>query len=454
MKICSIGAGYVGGPTMVVIAEQCPEIEVEVTDVDEERIAAWNSEKLPVFEPGLDEIVKKVRGKNLTFSTDIDDAIRTSDIIFLAVNTPTKTYGDGAGKASDLTYIESAVRRIAEVATGDKIIVEKSTLPVRTAEKIRRILATNRHGCNFEILSNPEFMAEGTAVEDLRHPDRILIGGDETESGQKAVQTLVDVYAHWVPREKILTQNVWSSELSKLASNAFLAQKISSINALSALCEHSGADVDEIARSVGFDSRIGPKFLKSSVGFGGSCFKKDVLNLIYLCEYAGLTEVARYWQQVIDMNEYQKHRFARLIREKLFGSLRSKKIAIFGFAFKKDTNDTRETPAITVCQDLLEEQAKLAIYDPKVPEEIVRRDLRPYPVDLIMVTQTPYEAAEEAHAIVILTEWDEFIALDYEKIFKNMQQPAFVFDGRNLLDLKHLRTIGFEAYGIGKPRVA
>ena len=451
MKVCSIGAGYVGGATMVVIAEQCPKVTVEVTDVNEARIAAWNSERLPVFEPGLDEIVQKVRGKNLTFSTDIEDAIRTSEVIFLAVNTPTKTYGDGAGKASDLTYIESAVRRIAEVAMNDKIIVEKSTLPVRTAEKIRRILATNKHGCHFEILSNPEFMAEGTAVSDLRNPDRILIGGDTTESGQAAVQMLVNLYAHWVPRDRILTQNVWSSELSKLASNAFLAQRISSINAISALCERSGADVDEIARSVGADGRIGAKFLKSSIGFGGSCFKKDVLNLIYLCEYAGLTEVARYWQQVIDMNEYQKHRFARLIREKLFGSLYGKRIAVFGFAFKKDTDDTRETPAITVCQDLLEEQARLAIYDPKVSEETVRRDLQPYASDLMETVQTPYEAVKGAHAIVLLTEWDEFVALDYERIFKDMQQPAFVFDGRNILDLERLRSIGFGVYGVGKP---
>ena len=452
MKICSIGAGYVGGPTMVVIAEPCPEIEVVVVDVNPERIAAWNSDRLPVYEPGLEEIVQKIRGRNLTFSTDEDEAIRTSDIIFLAVNTPTKTYGEGAGRASDLTYIENAVRRIAQVATTDKIIVEKSTIPVRTAEKIRRILGTNPHHCHFEILSNPEFMAEGTAVEDLRNPDRILIGGDDTPQGKAAIQKLVDIYAHWVPRERILVQNLWSSELSKLASNAFLAQRISSINALSALCERSGADIDEISQAIGADSRIGQKFLKSSIGFGGSCFKKDLLNLIYLCEHAGLTEVAHYWQKVVDMNEYQKNRFACFIEEKLFGTLSGKKIAIFGFAFKKDTNDTRETPAITVCQDLLEEQAVLAICDPKVPESTIRRDLQGSPSENIQVVQDPYEASRQAHAIVILTEWEEWVSLDYAAIFQNMKQPAFIFDGRNLLDAKQLRAIGFEVYGIGKPR--
>lgn len=453
LKICSIGAGYVGGPTMVIIAQQCPEIEVVVVDVNPERIAAWNSDQLPVYEPGLAEIVQKIRGRNLTFSTDEDEAIRTSDIIFLAVNTPTKTYGEGAGRASDLTYIESAVRRIAEVATTDKIIVEKSTIPVRTAEKIRRILETNPHHCHFEILSNPEFMAEGTAVEDLQHPDRILIGGNDTPQGKAALQKLVDIYAHWVPRERILTQNVWSSELSKLASNAFLAQRVSSINALSALCEQSGADIDEISQAIGADSRIGSKFLKSSIGFGGSCFKKDLLNLIYLCEHAGLTEVAHYWKQVVDMNEYQKHRFARFIEEKLFGTLSGKKIAIFGFAFKKDTNDTRETPAITVCQDLLEEQALLSICDPKVPESTIRRDLQGCSSENIQVVHDPYEAARQAHAIVLLTEWEEWVPLDYQAIFQNMKQPAFVFDGRNLLDANQLRRIGFEIYGIGKPRI-
>ena len=450
MKICSIGAGYVGGPTMVVIAEQCPEIQVTVVDVNKDRIDAWNSDNLPVYEPHLKEIVTAIRGRNLFFSTDIDEAIQTSDIIFLAVNTPTKMYGDGAGKASDLKYIELAVRRIAKIATSDKIIVEKSTIPVRTAEKIRRILETNTHGCHFEILSNPEFMAEGTAIQDLKNPDRILIGGQETEQGKKAVQTLSSIYEHWVPKHKIITQRLWSSELSKLTANAFLAQRISSINALSALCEKSGADIDEIAMSIGADSRIGSKFLKSSIGFGGSCFKKDLLNLIYLCESFNLPEVAHYWTQVVEINEYQKHRFSRLIIEKLFHTLADKKIAILGFAFKKDTNDTRETPAITICQDLLRDQAFLSIYDPKVAEASIRSDLKEYNQERIQISKSIEETVQDAHALVILTEWDCFKNLDYAKIFASMQKPAFLFDGRNLLDLKQIRKLGFEAYGIGK----
>lgn len=450
MKICSIGAGYVGGPTMVVIAEQCPEVQVVVVDVNEERINAWNSDQLPVYEPGLQAIVQAIRGRNLFFSTDIDKAIIESDIIFLAVNTPTKTYGEGAGKASDLKFIESAVRRIAEIATTDKIIVEKSTIPVRTAEKIRRILQSNAHNCRFEIVSNPEFMAEGTAIQDLKHPDRILIGGDTTESGKKAIETVSKLYEHWVPKNKIIQQHIWSSELSKLAANAFLAQRISSVNALSALCERSGADVDEIAMAIGADSRIGPKFLKSSVGFGGSCFKKDLLNLVYLCEYFGLPEVAHYWNQVVEMNEHQKHRFARLITEKLFNTLSGKKIAIFGFAFKKDTNDTRETPAITVCQNLLKEQANLAICDPKVTKDSILRDLSGFQDSLIHYYSDPYEAVVDAHAIVILTDWEVFKNLDYKRLYETMQKPAFLFDGRNLLNLQQIRSLGFEAYGIGK----
>ena len=451
MKICCIGAGYVGGPTMVVIAEQCPEIQVCVCDINKERIDAWNSKNLPVYEPGLNEIVQSIRGRNLFFSTDIDKAILESDIIFLSVNTPTKTYGDGAGKASDLKYIESAVRKIAEIATTDKIIVEKSTIPVRTAEKIRRILSSNTK-CHFEILSNPEFMAEGTAMQDLKHPDRILIGGEDTESGKVAVKTLSEIYEHWVPKNKIITQQLWSSELSKLTANAFLAQRISSINALSALCEKSGADIDEIAISIGADTRIGPKFLKSSVGFGGSCFKKDLLNLVYLCEYFELPEVAHYWNQVVEMNAYQKHRFSHLITEKLFNTLSGKKIAIFGFAFKKDTNDTRETPAITICQDLLKEQALLSICDPKVTADSIQKDLAGVSKELYEVQPDAYKAAKDSHAIFILTDWEMFRNLDYQRLFDSMKKPAFVFDGRNLLNLSQLQSIGFEAYGIGKPR--
>ena len=449
MKIGSIGAGYVGGPTMVIIAEQCPEIQVTVTDINQQRIDAWNSKDLPVFEPGLDEIVQAIRGRNLFFSSDVDKAIQESDIIFLSVNTPTKTYGEGAGKASDLKFIESAVRRIAQVAKSDKIIVEKSTIPVRTAEKIRKILASNAHGCKFEILSNPEFMAEGTAIQDLKHPDRILIGGAQTEAGKKAIKTLSKIYEHWVPKNKIITQHLWSSELSKLSANAFLAQRISSINALSALCERTGADVDEIAIAIGADSRIGPKFLKSSIGFGGSCFKKDLLNLVYLCEYFGLPEVAHYWNQVVEMNEYQKHRFAYLIVEKLFHSLAGKKIAVFGFAFKKNTNDTRETPAITICQNLMKEQAQLSICDPKVTPETIKQDLAGF--SDYETESDPYVAAKGAHAIVILTEWEIFKNLDYKRLYEGMQKPAFVFDGRNITNLTQLRTLGFEAYGVGKP---
>ena len=452
MKICSIGAGYVGGPTMVVIAEQCPDVQVTVVDINTERIAAWNSDHLPVYEPGLNDIVQSIRGRNLFFSTDIDKAIEESDIIFLSVNTPTKTYGEGAGKASDLKFIESAIRRIAAIAKNDKIIVEKSTIPVRTAEKIRRILSSNAHGCNFEVLSNPEFMAEGTAIQDLKHPDRILIGGNQTDSGKAAIKKLSDLYAHWVPKNKIITQHLWSSELSKLTANAFLAQRISSINSLSALCEKSGADIDEIAMSIGADSRIGPKFLKSSVGFGGSCFKKDLLNLVYLCEYFGLPEVAHYWNQVVEMNEYQKHRFSHLIVEKLFNTLAGKKIAIFGFAFKKDTNDTRETPAITICQNLLKEQALLSICDPKVIKSDILRDLQNFSSDLIDVQVDPYVAAKDSHAIVILTDWESFKNLDYKRLYASMKKPASIFDGRNLLNLKQLQNLGFEAYGIGKPR--
>lgn len=447
-----MGAGYVGGPTMVVIAEQCPDIDVVVTDVNADRIAAWNSDHLPVYEPGLNSIVQAIRGRNLFFSTDIDEAIKTSDIIFLSVNTPTKSHGEGAGKASDLKFIESAVRRIAEVADTDKIIVEKSTIPVRTAEKIRRILESNAHKCRFEVLSNPEFMAEGTAIQDLKCPDRILIGGDMTDTGKKAVKTLVNVYAHWVPRNKIITQHLWSTELSKLAANAFLAQRISSINAFSALCEKSGADIDEIAIAIGADARIGPHFLKSSVGFGGSCFKKDLLNLVYLCEHFKLFEVAHYWNQVIEMNEYQKHRFSQFIVEKLFDTLNGKKIAVFGFAFKKDTDDTRETPAITVCQDLLKEKAQLFICDPKVSEKAIKDDLKGFDDNLIHVVDDPYKAAQGAHAIVVLTDWEAFKNLNYAQIFSSMKRPAFLFDGRNLLNLQQLTQLGFEAYGVGKPR--
>ncbi|MDG1668529.1 MAG: UDP-glucose 6-dehydrogenase [Opitutae bacterium] len=451
MKICCIGAGYVGGPTMAMIAHKCSGHTVTVVDINQSRIDAWNSDVLPIYEPGLDEIVKASRGKTLFFSTDIDTAIREADIIFMSVNTPTKTYGVGAGRAADLRYIEKCARKIAEVAENDKIVVEKSTLPVRTAESIKRILESNSKGRKFQILSNPEFLAEGTAVADLENPDRVLIGGDQTPDGLAAIQKLVDVYAQWVPTKNILTTNVWSSELSKLTANAFLAQRISSINAISALCEATGANVDEVAHAIGTDSRIGPKFLKSSVGFGGSCFQKDILNLVYLCEHFGLPEVAAYWNGVIEMNDYQKHRFGRRIISTMFNTVSDKKIAVLGFAFKKDTNDTRESAAIYVCKDLIDEQANVSIYDPKVPEAQIRRDLGlAEDATAVTICDDAYEATKDAHAVLILTEWDEFKALDFKEIYDQMNLPAFLFDGRNLLDLDALRAIGFEATGIGR----
>ena len=451
MKICCIGAGYVGGPTMAVIAQKAPDIQVTVVDMSEARIAAWNSPTLPIYEPGLDAVVQAARGRNLFFSTDVKRGIAEADIIFVAVNTPTKTYGVGAGRAADLRYIESVARTIAEVATTPKIIVEKSTIPVKTAETIQQILAANAHGVKFQVLSNPEFLAEGTAVVDLFNPDRVLIGGERTPEGEAAMATLVGVYARWVPRERILTTNLWSSELSKLVANAFLAQRISSINSISALCEATGADVDEVANAIGKDSRIGPKFLKASVGFGGSCFQKDILNLVYLCAHFSLPEVALYWEGVVQMNDWQKHRFAARIVRTLFNTVADKRIAL-GFAFKKDTNDTRESAAISVCRDLLAEQATVVVYDPKVPADEIRADVlgKGQVNPRLIIAQSAAEACTGAHALAVLTEWDEFKTLDYAKIFAAMQKPAFAFDGRNILDLPKLRQIGFRAFGIGK----
>jgi len=437
---------------MAMIAHKCPDVTVTVVDINEKRIAAWNSNDLPIFEPGLTEIVEQQRGKNLFFSTEVNETIRASDMIFISVNTPTKTFGMGAGRAADLRFVESCARQIAEVSDTDKIVVEKSTIPVRTAESIKRILdASSTNGVKFQILSNPEFLAEGTAIQDLLKPDRVLIGGEESPAGQEAVQKLVNIYANWVPQESILTTNLWSSELSKLTANAFLAQRISSINSISALCEATGANVDEVAHAIGQDSRIGPKFLKSSVGFGGSCFQKDILNLVYLCEHFGLPEVAKYWQQVIVMNDYQKQRFTQQMIQAMFNTVSHKRIAIFGYAFKKDTNDIRESAAIYICRDLLEEQAYLAIYDPKVSNEDIYTSLNCEPEDpRILICRDPYEAVNQAHAIAVLTEWDMFKDLDYQKIYDHMPKPAFLFDGRNLLDIPALREIGFDAVGIGK----
>ena len=456
-SICCLGAGYVGGPTMAMIAAKCPGIQVTVVDLDQRRIDAWNSDRLPVYEPGLDEIVREARGRNLHFTTAAAEAIRAAEVIFVSVGTPTKSYGIGAGRAADLRYIESAARLIAEVSEGSKIIVEKSTIPVKTAEAIKTILAANSHtDASFQVLSNPEFLAEGTAMEDLNEPDRILIGGESTPGGKAAVEALVSIYANWVPRERIITTNLWSSELSKLVANAFLAQRISSINSISALCEATGADVGEVANAIGTDSRIGPKFLKASVGFGGSCFQKDVLNLTYLCESFGLPEVAEYWRQVIQLNDWQKSRFVEKIVRTLFNTVTGKRIAILGFAFKKDTNDTRESPAIAVCRDLLLEGAHLAIHDPKVDAGMIRADLLYAGVpehcvnSQIEVCEDPYDACGKAHALAVLTEWDEFRKIDFPRVYDLMFKPAFVFDGRSILPFEALRAHGFEPFVIGR----
>ncbi len=459
-KICCIGAGYVGGPTMSVIASQCPEIQVTVVDINQERIDRWNDsnlDKLPVYEPGLKELVQKTRGKNLFFSTDVDKAIDEAQIIFISVNTPTKTYGKGKGQAADLKYIELCARNIAKVARDNKIVVEKSTLPVRTASAIKSILDNTGNGVDFEILSNPEFLAEGTAIDDLLNADRVLIGGAETPEGQTAKDALSSIYEHWLPEEKILQTNVWSSELSKLVANAFLAQRVSSINSISALCEKTDANVAEVSRAIGYDSRIGPKFLNSSVGFGGSCFQKDILNLVYIARSYGLQEVADYWEQVIIMNDYQKRRFAENIITTLYNTVSGKRIVFYGWAFKKDTNDTRESAAIYVADALLEEQAEIIIYDPKVPEEQVYADLdylnTRSPEEnrrLLKVVNDPLKAAKDAHAVAILTEWDEFKGYDWKTIYEHMLKPAFLFDGRRILDKNQMDSIGFHFYKIGQ----
>ncbi len=456
-SICCLGAGYVGGPTMAMIAAKCPDIQVTVCDMNQARIDAWNSDELPVYEPGLQEVVESARDRNLHFTTDIKPAIAAADLIFVCVGTPTKSYGIGAGRAADLRYIESAARVIAEVSQGNKIIVEKSTIPVKTATAIQAILAANSaSNATFQVLSNPEFLAEGTAVADMENPDRILIGGEQTPEGLAALEALVSVYAKWVPREKIITTNLWSSELSKLVANAFLAQRISSINSISALCEATGADVDEVARAIGSDSRIGPKFLKASVGFGGSCFQKDILNLVYLCESFNLPEAAAYWRSVVTMNDWQKSRFVEKIVRSLFNTVSGKRIAILGFAFKKDTNDTRESAAINIVRDLVAENAHVVIYDPRVPVETIHRDLLEVgvPQDIINfnieIASDPYTAVKDAHALATLTEWDEFRTLDLARIYDLMLKPAFVFDGRAILPIEALKAHGFDAFVIGK----
>ncbi|MFZ1036374.1 MAG: nucleotide sugar dehydrogenase [Smithella sp.] len=451
-KILCIGAGYVGGPSMAMIAYKCPDYRITVVDTNPDRIDAWNSAELPVYEPGLDIIIKKTRGKNLFFTKDIENQIKENDIIFVSVNTPTKTYGAGADMAADLQYWEKTARQILKYSRSSKIVIEKSTLPVKTALAMGKILSSGKGKIKFEVLSNPEFMAEGTAMSDLENPDRVLIGSHETKSGLKARAELIEIYARWIPLKKIITSNIWSSELSKLVANAFLAQRVSSINSISALCEKTDADISEVSRAVGMDSRIGDKFLNAGIGFGGSCFKKDILNLVYICRYYGLPEVGAYWESVVKINEYQQERFITNILKSLFNTLAGKKICVLGFAFKADTGDTRESPAINITRKLLAEQAQIIISDP--------RALKNAALDLadikgsIKYVEDPYQAAAGCHALLILTGWDLYRRLDFKKIYRSMVKPAFLFDGRNIIDHNKCFTIGFNVYPIGKPALS
>ena len=460
-NICCIGAGYVGGPTMSVIALKNPKIKVTVVDINKSRIDGWNGpvQGLPIYEPGLSNIVEKVRGENLFFSCEVEKGIKDAEMIFISVNTPTKTYGKGKGFASDLTYVERSARLIAEYSTTPKLIVEKSTLPIKTAEKISEVISSVNPKLKFEVLSNPEFLAEGNAIEDLLNPDRVLIGGDQTSSGKKAINLLSEIYESWVEEGKILKTNVWSSELSKLAANAMLAQRVSSINSLSALCEVTGANIEEVSNAIGRDSRIGHKFLKASVGFGGSCFKKDILNLVYLCQFYGLEEVSNYWESVVKINDYQKERFTNKIIEKSSGTVNEKKITLLGWAFKKDTNDSRESAAIDIANNLLKEGAKLAIYDPKVSKEQILNDLKLRLSskelinaldDTILIYDSAKDAINKSFAIAIITEWDEFKYLPWKDFIKIMERPANIFDGRNILDHQKLEKLGYKHYSIGK----
>jgi len=450
-RILCIGAGYVGGPTMAMIAAKCPQYKVTVVDINEDKINAWKSDELPIYEPGLLDVVKQARGRNLFFTTELEKNIKESEIIFVSVNTPTKTFGEGAGKSADLQYWEKCARDIRGASESDKIIVEKSTLPVKTAIAMERILSTNDKGLHFDIVSNPEFLAEGTAIRDLENPDRVLIGSKETESGLKARESIVEIFANWIPRDRLITSNLMSAELSKLVANSFLAQRISSINSISALCEKVDADVSEVAYAIGKDSRIGNRFLNASVGFGGSCFKKDILNLVYLCETFGLFEVASYWESVVKINDYQENRFVQTINSALFNTVTNKRIALFGFAFKANTSDTRESPAFYITKKLLEEKAHVVISDPKALKN-AKMDLKDYN-NLIEYEEDPYKAAHKSHAIAVLTEWDLYKDLDYQKIYEEMEKPAFIFDGRNILDHQKLFEIGFNVYPLGKPHL-
>lgn len=449
LKILGIGAGYVGGPTMAIIADRCPHLQVTVTDINEEKIDRWNSDRLPIYEPGLDELIRGVRGRNLFFTADVEGAIREADIVFVSVNTPTKTYGIGAGYAADLQYWEKTARQIKNNAKGPIIVVEKSTVPVRTAEAMARILNEDQAEAPFDVLSCPEFLAEGSAIHDLNQPERVLIGGHhESPSGRAAMDTLCDIFACWVPREKIICSNIWSAELSKLAANAFLAQRVSSINAISAICEKTEADIYEVSRAVGMDGRIGDRFLHASVGFGGSCFKKDILNLVYLCRHYGLEEVGEYWNWVVRLNDYQMNRFADRIIKELFNTVCGKKIVLFGAAFKANTGDTRESPGIYIAKRLLEEKAELVITDPTALNN-AKKDLADFSGQVAFV-EDPYEASRDAHALAVITEWDLYRNLDYQRIFAAMVKPAFIFDGRNILDHQALFETGFHVFPIGK----
>ena len=453
-NICCVGAGYVGGPTMSIIAQKNPNIKVNVVDINPDKIAAWNSENLPVYEPGLLKVVKETRGKNLFFSINVNQHIEEADMIFISVNTPTKTSGEGMGYAADLRYIESCAKQIAEVSKSNKIIVEKSTVPVRTSEKIKEILRLNNSSVDFQILSNPEFLAEGTAMRDLEIPDRVLIGGDNTPLGKKAVEALVEIYSSWVPRENILTTNLWSSELSKLTANAFLAQRISSINSLSELCEETGADIEEVSKAIGMDSRIGNSFLKTSVGFGGSCFQKDILNLVYISRSMGLKKVADYWEQILIINKHQRDRFSKKISDCIKKNNLEPKVLLLGWAFKKNTNDTRESASIYVANNLLNKNIGVEIYDPKVTKNQIKFDLSnlnpDYNKSLVNYVNEPFSNISSYNLIAILTEWDEFIEYDWQSLYKKIKKPAYIFDGRNILNEKKIKNIGFNYLGLGR----
>jgi len=453
-SICCIGAGYVGGPTMAVIAKNCPNIKITVVDLNEERINLWNDSdisNIPVFEPGLQDIIKKVRNRNLFFTTELADSIKNADMVFISVNTPTKTKGLGAGRASDISWVEACTRQVAKYSEGETIVVEKSTIPVRTAEAVKAILKNNSdsndNNCKFSVLSNPEFLAEGTAIQDLQNPDRILIGGENLSS----INHLKNIYLNWVSEDKIISTNLWSSELSKLTANAFLAQRISSINSIAALCEVTGANIEEVKNAIGLDTRIGKKFLNSGPGFGGSCFKKDILNLTYLCEHFGLPEVAAYWDQVVSINKWQQYRIYEMVINKLFGNVNKKKIAILGFAFKADTNDTRESPAISICKNLLIEGASLAVHDPKVNHEQIKLEIGDisYQDSSLSVSNNLEEIYEDANAVIILTEWNIYKNINWKMVDQKLRVPAWVFDTRRIIDPNQIKDCKFNFWQMG-----